>query len=213
MKNIIGLVASYAFVALIILLAKPFEKLGKEASRKFIHIMLANWWLIAMYFFENAIWASIAPITFIIINYLSYKKDLIRVMERENQDGLGTVYYAISLLLIAIYTFGIINRPEIGLCASLIMGYSDGIASIVGKTIKSYEYKIGNTTKTLAGSLAMFIMTFIILVFFLSKSGTDLFILKSLILSAILTIVEAISIKGTDNLTLPVIATLLISIL
>ena len=213
MKNIVGLIASYAFVALIILLAKPFERLGKEASRKFIHIMLANWWLIAMYFFENAIWASIAPITFIIINYLSYKKDLIRVMERENQDGLGTVYYAISLLLIAIYTFGIINRPEIGLCACLIMGYSDGIASIVGKTIKSYEYKIGNTTKTLAGSLAMFIMTFIILVFFLSKSGTDLFILKSLILSAILTIVEAISIKGTDNLTLPVIATLLISIL
>ena len=125
----------------------------------------------------------------------------------------GTVYYAISLLLMVIYTFGIISKPQIGLCACLIMGYSDGIASIVGKTIKSPEYKIGNTKKTLAGSLAMFVMTFIILSLFLSLSSIDLWVLKSLILSIILTAVEAVSIKGTDNLTLPVIATLLISMI
>ena len=51
MKNIIGIVLSYVFIAIIIVAAKFFEKAGKEASRKFIHIMLSNWWFLAMYFF------------------------------------------------------------------------------------------------------------------------------------------------------------------
>ena len=115
MKNIIGIVLSYVFIAIIIVAAKFFEKAGKEASRKFIHIMLSNWWFLAMYFFDNVIWASIVPLSFVIINYISYKKDLIKVMERDakEKDGLGTVYYALSLFLISIFTFGIIKRPEI----------------------------------------------------------------------------------------------------
>ena len=58
--------------------AKIFEKWGKELSRKYIHIMLGNWWIIAMIFFNNVLFAAIGPAVFVIINYLSYKKDLIK---------------------------------------------------------------------------------------------------------------------------------------
>lgn len=206
MKNILGIIVSYIFIAIVIMLAKFFKKSGEEASRKFIHIMLSNWWFIAMYFFENAFWALLVPLSFVIINYISYKKNLISVMEREEQDGLGTVYYALSLLIIAIITFGITKRPEIGLCSILIMGYGDGLAAIIGKKVKSPEYKIGNTKKTLAGSLTMFIITFIIVAIFGYLARANLWILKSIITAIILTIVEAVGIKGTDNLTLPLSA-------
>lgn len=212
MENLLGLIVSYVYIGIIIISAKIFEKVGEEASRKYIHIMLSNWWFIAMYFFKNTIWACIGPISFIIINYISYKKNLISVMERSKQDGLGTVYYALSLFIMVVYTFGIIKRPEVGLCATLIMGYGDGLASVVGQSVKSFEYKIGNTKKTLAGSLTMFIISFILLAVFLYSVGSTLWILKSIIIAVIMTIVEAISIKGTDNLTVPVIATLLLSI-
>lgn len=210
MKNILGIIVSYIFIAIVIMLAKFFKKSGEEASRKFIHIMLSNWWFIAMYFFENAFWASLVPISFVIINYISYKKNLISVMEREEQDGLGTVYYALSLLIIAIITFGITKRPEIGLCSILIMGYGDGLAAVIGKKIKSPEYKIGNTKKTLAGSFTMFIITFIIVAIYGYLGGANLWILKSIITAIILTIVEAVGIKGTDNLTLPLSACVLL---
>lgn len=206
MKNILGIIVSYIFIAIIIIFANFFKKSGEESSRKFIHIMLSNWWFIAMYFFENALWASLVPLSFVIINYVSYKRNLISVMERENQDGLGTVYYALSLLIISIITFGIIKKPEIGLCSILIMGYGDGLAAIIGKKVKSPEYKIGNTKKTLAGSLTMFIITFIIGAIFGYLVGVNLWILKSIITAIILTIVEAVGIKGTDNLTLPLLA-------
>lgn len=210
MKNILGIIVSYIFIGIIIVFAKFFKKSGEEASRKFIHIMLSNWWFIAMYFFENAFWASLVPISFVIINYISYKKNLISVMEREKQDGLGTVYYALSLLIISIITFGIIKKPEIGLCSILIMGYGDGLAAIIGKKVKSPEYKIGNTKKTLAGSFIMFIITFIIVAIYGYLAGANLWILKSIITAIILTIVEAVGIKGTDNLTLPLSACVLL---
>lgn len=213
MKNLAGIILSYLFIAVIIVAAKFFEKAGKEASRKFIHIMLANWWFIAMYFFKNAIWASIVPLSFVIINYISYKKDLIDVMEREKNDGLGTVYYAISLLLLSIYTFGIIRRPEIGLCAVLIMGYGDGLAAIIGRSIESFSYKIGNSQKTLAGSCTMFFISFLIAAVFLASIASPMWLLKAILLAISVTVIEAVSVKGTDNITVPVFACLLLSVM
>ena len=215
MKNIIGIVLSYVFVGLIIVTAKLFEKKGKEASRKYIHIMLANWWIIAMIFFDNFIYASIVPLTFVAINYISYKKNLISVMERdeEDKDGLGTVYYALSLFLVAIFTFGIIKRPEIGLCSIFIMGYGDGFAAVIGKNVKSLSYKMCNSTKTIAGSLTMLFISFVICAIFLAFVNSNLWMLKAILAAISLTILEAVSIKGTDNITVPVYACLLLTTL
>lgn len=206
MNNILGIIVSFIFIGVIIATAKVFEKWGQEASRKYIHIALCNWWLIAMYFFDHPIWASIVPFCFVIINYISYKKDLIKVMERKKQNGLGTVYYAISLLILTIATFGVYHNLTIGLVAVFVMGYGDGFAAIVGQKIKSKEYKIGNTTKTIAGSITMFSITLVIVS--IALLGSSLWILKALIVSSIITIVEAISIKGTDNLTVPLVTAL-----
>lgn len=215
MKNLIGVVLSYVFVAGIILAAKLFEKKGKEASRKFIHIMLSNWWFFVMFLFDNVIWASLVPLSFVVINYLSYKKDLIKVMERDEneKDGLGTVYYAISLFLIAIYTFGIVKRPEIGLCSILIMGYGDGLAAVIGKKVKSFSYKIGETTKTIAGSATMFFISFLITALFLASVCSPMWFLKSILLAISVTLMEAVSVKGTDNITVPIFACLLLTVL
>lgn len=213
MKNIVGIILSYVFVAIIIIAAKFFEKAGKEASRKFIHIMLCNWWFLAMHFFDNVILASIVPLSFVIINYISYKKNLISVMEREEQekDGLGTVYYALSLFLLSIFTFGIIKKPEIGLCSILIMGYGDGLAAIIGRSVKSMPYKIGKTKKTLAGSATMLFISFVITAIFLCSVNAELWMLKSILLAISVTILEAVSIKGTDNITVPIFACLLLT--
>ena len=53
MKNIIGIIVAYVYVFAIILSAKLIEKKGAEVSRKYIHIMLANIWIIIMIFFDN----------------------------------------------------------------------------------------------------------------------------------------------------------------
>ena len=212
MTNIWGIILSYVYIALIIVGAKLFEKAGKEASRKFIHIMLGNWWIIAMFFFDNVIYASFVPATFVIINYISYKKQIISVMERENneKEGLGTVYYALSLLVLSIISFGILNKPEIGLVPCLVMAYGDGLAAIIGKAVKSKKYEIGNSQKTIAGSLTMFIVTVLTVFIYLTYMQNPAAAFYTIIIGILITIVEAISIKGLDNLTVPICTLLLL---
>ena len=212
MTNIWGIILSYVYIALIIVGAKLFEKAGKEASRKFIHIMLGNWWIIAMFFFDNVIYASFVPATFVIINYISYKKQIISVMERENneKEGLGTVYYALSLLVLSIISFGILNKPEIGLVPCLVMAYGDGLAAIIGKAVKSKKYEIGNSQKTIAGSLTMFIVTVLAVFIYLTYMQNPAAAFYAIIIGILITIVEAISIKGLGNLTVPICTLLLL---
>lgn len=103
LNEYVGILISYTFVFVIIdisTLLRNRRLLSSEGSRKFIHIGLANWWILAMLLFSSNIAAAIGPFTFVIINYLSYKKRWFGAMEREGgKEDLGTVYYAFSLLI------------------------------------------------------------------------------------------------------------------
>lgn len=217
MNNVFGIIVSIIFIGLIFISAKLFEKAGKEASRKFIHIMLSNWWIIAMVFFTNVFAAALLPALFIVINYASYKMDIIKVMEREegeeNKESLGTVYYAISLFILALVTFGPLNNPLLGLSGIAVMGYGDGLAAVIGQSIKSPEIRIGKNKKTVAGSFTMFFVTFMIIAGFLSYNAVTHVIIKSFLFSIIMTIIEAVSLKGTDNLTVPLLTALFVGLL
>lgn len=214
--NIVGLIVSYIYIFFIIIFAKVFEKKGKEASRKFIHIMLGNWWIIPLIFFDNIWSAAFGPATFVIINYISYKKNLIKVMERddEKKDGLGTVYYAFSLFIIAIITFLKIDKitPIMGLVPVFVMAYGDGLAAIFGKLIKSPKYKVGNTEKSIAGSTTMFVVSLLIICIYYAINPIGYWFIKAIIMSIIITIIEAVSIKGTDNITVPIVMFLMMII-
>ena len=209
MNNWMGILVSYLYIALVIMGAKIFEKKGKEASRKFIHIMLGNWWFIAMYYFTNVFFAAFVPATFIIINYLSYKKDIIKVMERDQQDGLGTVYYAVSLFILVIVSFGICKTPSLGLIPNLVMAYGDGFAALLGKAIKSKKSKLGDSKKSTAGSITMMIISTILIGAYLAFWhptafwATPHWPLISVLIGFAITAIEAISVKGTDNITVP----------
>ena len=216
--NWLGILVSYVYIAIVIVGAKLFERKGKEVSRKFIHIMLGNWWIIATIFFNNVWFASFVPATFVIINYLSYKKDIIKVMERDEQDGFGTVYYALSLLILAIVSFGIFKKPTLGLVPTIVMAYGDGLAAIIGKKLKSKRYKLGETKKSFAGSLTMFLISLILISGYLWFENASVFWtsthwpLISIMMAFVITAIEAVSGKGMDNITVP-ISTLLLLLL
>ncbi len=72
MNNWIGLGISFGFVFVVIglsTLLSTLKVLDGESSRKFIHIMVSNWWFIAMFFFDNVWFAAITPAAFVVINY------------------------------------------------------------------------------------------------------------------------------------------------
>ena len=117
--DILGIVVSIVFVFLVIGISTLLTKKGvlkDEGARKFIHIGVSNWWILAVFFFTNRWTASIVPALFVVINFLSYRKSLFSAMEREEKEksDLGTVYYAISLVHPQPDNMGDISADRIG---------------------------------------------------------------------------------------------------
>ena len=211
-NNVLGIIISIIYIGAIIGLSNIFASKSKELSRKFIHIFLANWWLICSYYIDN-FWAAISlPALFVIINYVSYKKNIIKSMERddEQEKSPGTVYYAISLVIEVIFCYLFGFNKWICFAGIAVMGYGDGLAAVIGKNLKTKKVEFLKSTKSLAGTLTMLIVTSLIVGFVLNYLAVDYWILKTIMIAIISTVAEAISVKGTDNLTVPVLTTCMI---
>ena len=202
MNNLLGLIFSYVLVFMVIGISTFLQKKGylnDEGARKFIHIGVSNWWILAMVFFDNVWLASIAPVTFIILNYASYKMNIIKAMERSGKGNLGTVYFPISLLILVLITFGI-NQPIIGAFGILILGYGDGLAALIGK---AYGKRVLRHGKTYEGSLTMLMSAFIVSAVLLMLISPQHMYL-SILIAGFATLVELFTPKGLDNLSVPI---------
>ncbi len=205
--NIMGLIISLLFILGLILVAEKLLKKNQELSRKFVHIGVCNWWIIATIFFDNVYIACIIPLLFVILNYISFKKDIFASIEREDKKSLGTVYYAGSCFLLTLVSFLFLKNMLYGGIGLLTMGYGDGFAAIFGTKIKSHEYSIWNQKKTVAGSITMFLLSFIvisILTLFYDKFS----LINTVFVALFATVIEAISPRGLDNLSVPLLTTL-----
>ena len=205
--HIMGIIVSFIYVFSVIFLAKFLERFGKEVSRKAVHILVCNWWLLAMVFFDSPIWAAVVPACFVVLNYVSYRFQLFSSMERGAGKGdLGTVYYAISLLILALITFGPLHNPVVGGVGILIMGYGDGLAAVVGTRWPKVPYKLLGSEKTLSGSLTMLTASFLVTLILLAATGQDQVLVPAISLAVLATVLEAATPLGLDNLTVPLIS-------
>lgn len=205
--NILGIMVSFIYVFGIIFLARFLERYGKEASRKAVHILVCNWWLLAMIFFDSPIWAAVVPACFVVLNYLSYRFQLFSSMERGAGKGdLGTVYYAISLLLLALISFGPLQNPVVGGVGIMIMGYGDGLAAVIGTRWPKRPYQLLGSEKTLSGSLTMLVASFLVTLVLLAATGQPQVLIPAITLALLATVLEAITPLGLDNLTVPLVS-------
>ncbi|HEY8364604.1 MAG TPA: hypothetical protein VIK84_03445 [Haloplasmataceae bacterium] len=209
--NLLGLFLSYLLLVLLFIIALILPKyVNKEFTRKIIHIGISNWYFIVLYIFDNYIIALIAPITFTFLNYLSFRYNLVKGIERENKKDLGTIYYPLSLIILVIFSCLCLQKPYIGAIGTFILGYGDGLATITGKLWgKKKLYK----RKTYIGSMTMFIVSFIIMIIILSVYQPNQIILLSFLVAIGATLLELFSSKGFDNLTVPIGSSLLYYIL
>ena len=207
--NLIGLLVEIIYIFMVIKLATFFlnkKKIKLEESRKLIHIGLCNTYLIAWLFFDNVYIASILPLIFVIINYYSNKHNTIKSIERPNDKTLGTVWYALSLFILVFVLFYTKKYIYLGAISVLILGYADGFAGLLGKSIGKHKFK---NKKSLEGSLIVFILSYIITYLALMLNLYDNLFIYSFVIASYATILEVISIKGLDNFILPIMLTII----
>ena len=213
-SDIVALIIVYAYVAVIFFVAEKVLKTKPEVSRKFLHIMVGNM-IFAMPFFSDAwvmVWFLTLPITIILFFLTEYSPIKIENSVTESGHALGLFFYAgIWTILIAVFS----KQIWIVALAIVPMVYGDGFAALIGQKFGKIKYTVFGGTKSLEGSLTMFVVTTVMSVFvwmvFTSIGCTmpEFNIVYIIVISAIATLCEAFSYGGIDNLTVPAVTSIL----
>ncbi|MEE4312352.1 MAG: hypothetical protein V2J62_10845 [candidate division KSB1 bacterium] len=210
--NILGLILSYVFVFLVILIATVFKRFtgsSSETSRKIIHVVVGNWIFIALAFFTEWYYAVIGPLSFILINYMSYRYRIFKAMELDDKNP-GTIYYSLSLTILTLITFSSAKTLILPYLGMMAMAWGDGFASIIGAR---YPLKRIRSEKSAGGTLAFILFSFssclIYLIVYDIPASLYWIGQISLIFALLGAAIELFSPRNADNLSVPLILGLL----
>lgn len=220
--DLIGLVLSYVYAFGLLFAVEAIGKglrWAQAFTRKIIHIGAGLWIWGILYLFDHWYYGIIPFGTFILLNYLFYRRQAFKAMDTERSTP-GTVYFACSItLLFALFwrTGGQRDRVPIAAAATMAMTLGDAFASIVGQRYGTHTYAILGHTRSWEGTAAMALVSLIgilLTLAFLPGStlspnsvpwGAGATLLLSLVGAVVATVAEAVSPAGTDNLSVPLL--------
>ena len=200
----IGYLVCYAYLFAVIFGVGLFKKLlgfSLETSRKIIHTLIVFTWVFLYHFFWPDWQILIVPISFIIINALSYKFHLFKMIERSDGEDnhKGTIYFAIGIT--ALMVFALIWPKTImatGL-ATFALCFGDGPAALFGTHAKNKIHI--RHDKTVQGTIACFLGALVGLYIFALIESYNLPLWVALVLSAATALLELVG-KGLDNFSI-----------
>ncbi len=183
-----------------IICAKFFPE-ETELSRKIVHIgsgpiIPLAWWL--------DIPSNIAiPIASIITLALliNYRFNLIASIENIGRKSFGTIAYGLSITIL-LYLFWQ-NSPSAVTAGVLVMAFGDGLASLIGRKIKSPTWRVFGQRKSFAGTLTMGLVGILILYSINQFIGGPLDHVAIIGITSLAIILEQVSILGLDNISVP----------
>lgn len=231
---------TYLYIFATILLPvqlKKREKISKFQARKAVHLF-AGLSVFSSPYFNWKWWPVIIAGTLTVLVLLSSKKSKIKQLkefydsigeEAEEKVGYlqGPFHYCLSVfILITVFVIFAPDQLYFPIAGIMLMIISDTLASIIGKRFGKIKIKIPwiNSTRTLEGSLTFFVSGFIICFIAFTVLGVtnpitqvhipiESALILSLITSGLATIIELLSPSTWDDLTVPILTTLIIFLL
>jgi dolichol kinase len=211
--NLIATALTFVYVfGLVALLNLCVTKFGlpQDISRKITHIGAGS--LIGFLpLYSDLHWSKYLNVTiFVVWIVLLVQKGLfakpddeaVNIMTRtgDRRELLkGPLYFVIVATLCGTLLY----KSFPGIVAMTTLGWGDGVAPIIGSQYGKLKYQI-LSTKSVEGSLSMFVFAFAASVFFVWLIiPSQLNIIRILLLAFIATVVEACSPKEVDNILIP----------
>lgn len=198
----IGGIACIVIFAELLRTAKLIQK--PELLRKFVHILAGTF--AATWAFFMPFWTIQAISILLLVVVLASK----RLSIFKSVHEVKRLTYGEALFPAGIFAAATLTSSEwVYFAAVLHLGLADGLAAAIGMWHKKrLEYKILGQTKSLAGSGMFYILSFGIIgtTFLLDPvSSQDISILVLTWLPIAATVLESVSVYGTDNLLVPVL--------
>ena len=174
-----------------------------DPQRKFLHIsigsFIASWpWLISWHAIS---WIGVSMLAVVLLNH---RVRLIDFHSNLNRHTYGDIFFALAVIIGPLLT----HEKDFFALAMLIISISDSLANLIGQKYgKGWRYEVFGHTKTVVGSMSMWIVSLYILgyglLFAHDLIGFSAYAALILTLPPILTLTENLAFRGLDNLLVP----------
>ena len=180
---------------------KKFNKDSREIVRKIIHIGIGPLIPLAQFLKIDQISALIFTGIISIMVFINYTYKLFPTIEDVERKSYGTLFYCLSLFILICFFWD--KNVYALITGFFVMTFGDGLAGLIGKNFNSKNWIFFKQTKSLFGTLTMF-LTSLIVVCSIGYAQQNNFNLNYLTLAFLATVLEQFSILGIDNFIVPI---------
>ncbi len=222
MSDWLAVVISFVYIFASLGIAEGLRKilrLSPEFTRKFVHIAVGMWSVGTVFLFQSRWMAIIPPASFVLLNYISYKKETFKAMESADKSNLGTIYFPLAFVFIVLLFW---DTPNKLVAALMPLTWGDAMAAVLGKQYGHIKYTVFGHTRSVEGTVSMLLFSLISVFLALwllppSTMGVEppsMGVVTSLLIAVAVSLlaaaVEAASPWGIDNLLIPAAAGLIL---
>lgn len=187
-------------------------------TRKYLHVVCG--FLLIYYPFVMASYGVVALVCGVccIVLVIARKKKLMPSLFNVDYNTDGSLYYTLNVFVMYIIWSFHTESFVMYRIPMAILTFSDAAAAITGRKWPLGKFSVWTDTwKTRSGSMAFFLVSSVVVFILLSPLSylysTLQIVLVTVVIALVTTIVEAFSPKGTDNITVPVSAAMLLWVL
>lgn len=212
MNNTLGFFICLVYIFGIIAVAEALRRwrgYGSGFTRKVIHIGVGMLSWALPWLFDSPWPFVIACGGFMVLNYLDWRYGFFAAMASADEANLGTVYFPLAAAIVVLVFW---QTPPLMVAALMPLAWGDGLAPVIGQAYGRHPYTVWEHRRTIEGSVGFFVacLLFTWLALWLLPGQPTLSgggaLLPALIVSLATALIEAISIRGLDNLTVTALA-------
>lgn len=171
-----------------------------EFNRKFAHITIGSFVAFWPYFLSSAD-IKLLSAAFLIVVALSRYFNIFKAIHSVQRPTWGEFWFA---LVVGGLAFVAPQHPHIYTAALLEMALADGLAAVIGTHYGNrYRYAVFGSPKSVIGTLTFFVVSCAILAGYVLMSTSVLSLPLLLLIALIATALENFSVRGLDNLVVP----------
>ncbi|HEX8616910.1 MAG TPA: hypothetical protein VF911_04905 [Thermoanaerobaculia bacterium] len=195
-----------ASFSLLLATAELWSRLGQpkpEWTRKLVHLGGGIIGLFLPWLIESPLVVFVLTASLSALFVIGQKTKLLKSVHGVERKSRGSEYYPLAIWLVFVIAA---DQRAFYLAGVLVLALADAFAALIGSRYGVMRYEVEDEFKSIEGSLVFLVVAFAAIFLplaALTALPRDVCALSALLVAMLVTLFEAVSLEGTDNLFVP----------
>ncbi len=206
-SDIAGAAIIAGVFAIVLVSAEIWIRVGNakpEWTRKLVHVGGGLIGLALPFLIRSPLVVLMLTASLSAIFFFGGRFGLLRSLHGVDRKSKGSEYYPLAIFLVFLIAA---DQPWLYVSALLVLAVADAFAALIGSRYGLLRYEVEDEYKSVEGSLVFLVVAFLAVhlpMLLMTDLPPAVTVLSALLVAMLVTGFEAISLRGTDNLFIPI---------